>query len=231
MQKKIHPLFKSHSFLASWIIESFPENYQDYDYIEPYCSANILFNKNIVHSGHIEVLNDPDSKVINIFRTLRDDSVKFISKLKKVKCCENTFQDILTKVTHDEFDELLLRQMSRAGAKKIFKHPKHWNKLIQQLTIIAERIKDVYIFDKSPLQIIQAFDDINTLIYINAPDITQEEAENHAKLANYLYQSRGKVIISAYSNAFYKRHYREEDGWRFIRKKTSQGLQHLILNY
>ena len=235
MIKKIQPLFKCHgsNFLSSWIIEHFPENYQNYDYIEPYCgSAHVLLNKTLP-KDHVEVLNDPDPTIANIFRALRDDAAMFIGRFKKVKYCENTFERTLKK-DHDELNELILRQMSRAGLKKTFKLSSEGEEngnMVEQLKNIAERVKNIYIFNKSPLEIIQAFDDINTLMYVNTPEISQTEAENHAKLANYLHQVRGKVIVSAYYNAFCKRHYKEEDGWRFIKKKTGPDIQCLILNY
>ena len=239
MIKKIQPLFKCYgaNFLSSWVLDNFPENYQEYDYLEPYCgAAHVLMNKNIPSDGHAEVINDPDLGVANIFRALRDDPTAFIGRLKRVKYCENTFERHLKKLEGDDLDlamgEFILRQMSRGGLKKSYlpQEGESWDVIVEQLPVIADRVKNTYIFNKTPLNVIQAFDDTNTLVYVNPPEVAKD-AEDHAKLADYLHQFRGKVIVSAYSNAFYKRHYREEDGWRFIKKKTGSDTQYLILNY
>lgn len=239
MTKKIQPLFKCYgaNFLSSWVLESFPENYQDYDYVEPYCgAAHVLMNKNLPSSGRVEVISDPDLGIVNIFRALRDDPAAFIGRLKRVKYCENTFERYLKKSEGDDLDlaigEFVLRQMSRGGLKKnyLLQEGENWGVIVEQLETVAERVRNAYIFNKTALSVIQAFDDANTLAYV-CPLEVDKDAEDHAKLADYLHQFRGKVIISAYSNAFYKRHYREEDGWRFIKKKTGQDTQNLILNY
>ena len=211
------------------------------DYIEPYGKGGVLLNKATPISPHIEVLNDLDPGTGVIFRALRDDPSMFIGRLKRIKYCESTFERALKPVEGNDLDkgvnEFVLRQMSRGGLKKNFKPPteeESWINSIEQLDIIANRIKNVYIFSKSPLSIIQAFDDVNALIYVNPPEIAKNSemaAEDHAKLSDYLHQFRGKVVISAYQNAFYKRHYCAEDGWRMVKKNTTQGVQQLFLNY
>ena len=228
-------------FLSSWILPLFPENYQEMDFIEPYGPSMVLLNKINPDSGRIEVLNDLDIGVSMIFKALRDDPSMFIGRLKRIKYCENTFEKALKSIGGDELDiavnEFVLRQMSRGGLKKSFKpttEEDSWILAIEQLLIVAARVKNVFIFNKLPLTVIQAFDDVNVLVYVSPPEISNDgemAAGDHAKLAEYLQQFRGKVIVSAYQNAFYKRHYLEEDGWRFVKKKTTQGIQQLLMNY
>jgi len=231
---------KNNGILDSWVISIFPQNYEKMDYVEPFGKSTVFLNKKSSEFPCVEVINNIDCGISNIFKALRDDANMFIGRLKRVKYCENTFERFLKINGGDSFDkgigEFVLRQMSRGGLKKKFQPSidDSWELAIEQLYLISNRIKNLYIFNKSPLSIIQAFDDINTLIYVITPPITKDSemtAEEHAKLSDYLHQFRGKVVIGAYQNAFYRKHYIEENGWRIIKKKTNQGIQQLIINY
>ena len=58
--KKIRCPFKIHGgkfYLSEWIISHFPENYQNYIYVEPYVGAGSIFI-NKMPSTQMEIINE-----------------------------------------------------------------------------------------------------------------------------------------------------------------------------
>ena len=56
--------------LANWIIDHFPVDYEKMVYLEPFTgSGAVFFNKN---AGCIEMINDLDDDIVNVFAVLRD---------------------------------------------------------------------------------------------------------------------------------------------------------------
>jgi DNA adenine methylase len=124
MSKSVRPVFKCHGgkfYLNAWIISNFPENYQEMTYLEPFCGgANVLLNKK---KSTVEIINDLDSSVINIYQALRDEPKEFIRRLNLCKYTEETFERSLKKTQYDDYldqavNEFILRRMSRGGLKK-----------------------------------------------------------------------------------------------------------------
>ena len=164
--KKMRPPIKVHggkSYLSSWIIQYFPENYQEMTYIEPFCGgANVLLNKK---TSTEEIMNDLDINVTNLFWVLRDQLDDFIKLINKVKYNKKTFEDALEKKEfkddlHHAINEFILRRMSRGGMKKSFAWSNRlrgnkpgeinaWETIIKTLPSISERLKNVYIFNKN----------------------------------------------------------------------------------
>lgn len=230
-------------YTASWIIEHFPNNYEEYDFIEPFAGgASVFLNKK--RSNGIEAINDLDLGVIQIYRALRDDSAHFINRLKKVKYCEATFKRAIKKKPKNYLEhamtEFILRRMSRGGLKSAFAWSERkrggqpgdvnaWKTILDQLPLIAERFRGVYIFNKKALDVIKAFDDEKTLIYVDPPyladtrsttDVYEYEmdTDDHIVLAEHLSKFKGKVIISGYFSQLYKRLYKD---WNTYKKQVA----------
>lgn len=241
----MRPPFKIHGgkhYLASWIIENFPKDYEKMDYIEPYCgAASVLLNK--IPSENLEVINDLDKGVVRIFKALRDEPKQMIGKLKKIKYSERVFNNATKKTEfkdhlEEAINEFILRRMSRGGLKENFGWSDRerggkpgdvnaWETIIKQLPLIAKRIENVYILHKPAIEVLKAFDEKNALCYVDPPylpdtreskDIYEVEmnTDEHINLANVLTQYTGKVIISGYSSPLYKRLYK---GWKCVTKK------------
>ncbi len=173
--KKIRPVVKSHggkNYLAAWIIDNFPANYQEMIYVEPMCAgASVFLNK---EPSNEEVISDVDEGVICIFKALRDEPKEFIQRLKRLKYTEKAFKIAL--MNEKDFDgdyierginEYVLRRMSRGGMKKAFAWSDRlrggkpgdvnaWETMIKALPAITERIKSpvtwfVSMFPSSPI--------------------------------------------------------------------------------
>lgn len=246
-RKKIRPPIKTYGgkyYLASWILEYFPENYAGMCYIEPYCGgANVFLNKEEKCSE--ECLNDLDLGIIQIFRALRDEPGEFISRLKRTPYTEQTFSRALSRskrpfkdyLSH-AINEFVTRRMSRGGLQKHFAWSTRtrggqpgdlnaWNTILDKLPEISKKLEKVYILNKSGIDVIKAFNDENAFVYADPPYLsetrTSQDAYNyemtdddHIELANVLNSFKGKAMISGYSSKLYRRLYQD---WRCKKKK------------
>lgn len=245
----LRPPFKIHGgkkYLASWVIENFPKDYETFDYIEPFCgAASVFFNKK---PSDKEVLNDIDPGVVAIMRCLRDEPDAFIKKLKKTTYSERVFNREFNRSKENNFEssfehainDFIVRRMSRGGLKKAFSWSERerggqpgeinaWETIIEQLPLIAERLQKTFIFNKSAAQLLKVFNSPNALTYCDPPYTEESRAskddyeyelttEGHIELANALNNFKGKAIISGYPSTLYKRLYKE---WKCVKKKVA----------
>jgi DNA adenine methylase len=251
MEKKYRPPFKTYNgkyYLASWIIEHFPPEYEKFTYVEPYAgAASVLLNKK---PNDQEIINDIDINSIQIFRALRDEPGNFLGRLKRIKYCESTFNRMLSKNSFKDYmDEavakFVIRRMSRSGLGKSFDEESinSWDSIIEELPRISDRINNCFIFNKHALEVIKAYNDPNTLLYVDPPDLpeTRENLEvyenempvkEHHLLAEQLNQFSGKVIISGKTSPMYRRIYSSENHWRCsIKTSNKKNKDYIWMNY
>ena len=245
---KLRPPVKIHGgkyYLSEWIIQHFPENYTELDFLEAYTGGgSVLINK---AKSRMEVLNDIEEDLIQIYRALRDEPGMFIGRLKRVKYCESTFDRALKKqdgkwgdYMDQAVNEFILRRMSRGGMKKSFAWSDRtrggqpgdvnaWNTIIKMLPLIAERLAHVHILNQPALETLKVFNNDDALVYVDPPylpdartanDIYAYEmsTEDHIKLSNILNSFNGKVVLSGYPSKLYRRLY---EGWKCVKKKVA----------
>src|SRR3989304_7743689 len=106
--RKLRPVIKTHGgkyYLANWIIENFPEDYQQMTYCEPYLGGGSVFlNKD---PSKEEIINDNDKKIASIFKALRDEPGEIVGRIKRTKYKEETFEKALktNKGTFEDYIE------------------------------------------------------------------------------------------------------------------------------
>jgi DNA adenine methylase len=243
-KEKIRPPFKIHggkNYLHGWIIDNFPENYEQLNYLEPFCgAASVFLNKK---PSKTEILNDLDPGVVQILRALRDENNVFIKKLKKIEYCKESFEKSLYEKTSKNSDldyainEFVIRRMSRGGLKKAFSWSDRtrggnpgevnaWITILEELPIISKRLKETFLLNKNAFDAIKAFDEKETLCYVDPPYLPDTrvakecyefelDTDQHIKLAHVLNNFKGKVVLSGYQSALYKRLYK---GWKCVKK-------------
>lgn len=237
--KKNRTLFKCHGgkhSLSPWIISNFPENYKEMIYLEPFCgNANVLLNKK---KSTIEIINDIDPSVIEIYQALRNEPKELIKRLKRCKYCEETFNQALKNEKQEDYldqavNEFVVRRMSRGGTKNTFarlregKPEDSWLSFIESLPDLAERIKEVYVFNKTAVEIMKVFDFPDVFLYCDPPYLhetktsktvyeSEMDTNNHIELAHHLNVFQGKALISGYASPLYNRLYKE---WNIEKKK------------
>lgn len=229
---KIKPLIKGgKSYLTSWIINHFPEKYEEMSYIEPFIGGgNIFLNKN---SSKEEIINDNNLEIIQIWQILRDEGKTFLSKLKKIEYKEKTFKFYLNKKCKNHFEEsikeYILRKMSKNENKTNYCAPKtskKWKEIITDLENILPKIKNLKIFNKNAIEIIKYFNDENSLIYCDPPELNLKQNEQnemstdkHIELAEALNSSQGKIIVSSKCNSLYRKLYTE---WKMYKNSSNK---------
>jgi len=225
---KLTPLVKvqgSKFYQCDWIIDHFPENYQLMNYIEPYVGgASIFLNK---APSVLEVINDVDLGIIQIYRAMRDEPGVFIGRLKRSKYCLATFQRAKRKLEFDDYldhavNEFLIRRMSVAGSKDVFGgSEKSWIKTVSELGRVSKRLKTIHIFQKEARQVINAFNDSESFVYADPPllEDSDKSIKEHCDLSDMLGNFMGKVIISGLTSTLYKRLYQS---WRCVKKPETK---------
>lgn len=244
--KVIRPVVKTHGgkyYLKDFIIENFPNNYQELIYGEPMCAgASVFLNK---EKSKEEIICDIDNKIISIYKSLKDEPKEFIDRLKKIKYKEKTFEEAKEKTEFEDYidlgiNEYILRRMSRGGLKKTFAWSNRerggqpgeinaWMTMLEELPVIAERIQDTTILCINVFDFIKNWDEENTLIYLDPPYLPTTREKNSRKVYDYemtekdhvdllksVQNSRGKIIISGYASLLYKKYLKD---WNCKKKK------------
>lgn len=245
--KRLRPAVKTHGgkfYLSPFVIENFPDKYEEMTYVEPFCGgASVFLNK---AASKEEVINDLQPGVVAIYKSLRDEPKEFISRLKRVKYTERAFKMALNKAEGEFEDyvergvnEYMLRRMSRGGMKKAFAWSDRlrggqpgdvnaWETMLKLLPTIADRVKDAVVLNRSVFDVFKMWDEDETFFYLDPPYLhsTRTEgattayefemtSEDHINLLHLAKNARGKVMISGYASPLYNRTLK---GWRTKKK-------------
>jgi site-specific DNA-adenine methylase len=193
------PLFRTRqSGISSAVIDNFPADYEKNAYLEPFASGiSVLLSK---ARSVEETVNDPDAGVVRILRVLRDLPKEFVKRLRRTKCTEETFIRALNhKQDEDEFDgavaEFVLRRMGQPGTTK-FRFDPGWEKSVQSLPQIAERLQGVNVYNRPSGVVLHAHNEKTSLCYcclLSAETIPE-------KLLGF----RGKMIVTGDHQKYHK---------------------------
>ena len=208
------------NYLNSWIIEKFPTNYTEMNYLDPMTGAGDIFLSK--EKSMEEVINDNDVKIVNIWRALRDENKNLLTRIKRIKCNKETILKHQKENKKDylceALSEIFLRQLSSGGLKKKFplKSGKisiadYSNNIIEKIKTLEERLKDTFILNMNPLRLIESFDNEKTFVYADIPSMKNLEkmnANEHVELSEIFNNFRGKIMIKSHNNATYKRLYK-----------------------
>lgn len=220
--------------IASWIIDHFPEGYENMVYLEPFAgSLAVFFNK---RPGAVETINDLNSDVVNLFRVLRDSP----DELKRVLS--------LTPYSREEYDNAFLpcedplekarRFMvmtnqaigAKFGSKCGWRNHKQikiggtackWAGITQTIEDAATRLRGdsthlVQIEHMDAIKLIRRYNYHEVLMYIDPPYVrstrksgrlySHEMDDNqHHQLLEAVLESKAKIIISGYEFDMYNK--------------------------
>lgn len=218
--------------LASWIIGHFPKHKV---YCEPFGgTAAVLFQK---PESKVEIYNDADAEIVNVFRVLRD---KELSKelIKKI---------YLTPYARDEHKTLFettdcpvenARRLIVRSTMNIAKGPYRKSGFDTRInddyyisrlnfhvdypsivSVFVQRLKNVVVENRDYSRIIDQFDQQQTLFYCD-PEYLETSAiynpdfgeKDHIDLCNQLLEIDGMAIVSGYPSNLYQT-YLENNGW------------------
>ncbi|MCL4215612.1 MAG: DNA adenine methylase [Candidatus Hydrogenedentes bacterium] len=215
-----------------WLLPLLPSCHH---YCEPFAgSAAVLLNR---APSPVETYNDLDGEVVNFFRTLRDHKEELIEAIGLTPFSREEFS-IACQEPAEEISGLErarrffvrarqvrtglaqkaslgrwanCKQTSRAGMSGVVSR---WLGSIESLPEIAERLIRVQIENRPALEIIDLYDDADTLFYCDPPyahstrgDSKAYEHEmtdfQHRALLEKLSKVNARVAISGYHSEFY----------------------------
>lgn len=162
-----------------------------HSYVEPFFgSGAVLFNK---QPSDIEMINDLDSNVVNLFRCIRDDSEKLAGMVMTTPFSRETYEDtykldIWEIMMPDEPFHKALRFLIQCwqghgfrtnGYKVGWKNDVqgrermyalwNWYRLPEWIVEIAERLRTVQIENRPAREVIERFNYDNVFMYIDPP--------------------------------------------------------------
>jgi len=211
--------------IAPWIISHFPPHRV---YTEVFGgAASVLMRK---QRSEVEVYNDLDQQVVNLFRVLRDDSTELERLLGYTPYSRDEY--VLSQVPANDPIEQARRTLVAywfSMSTDSSKNPpgsiggfrsysgrnlaKEWVGVLDTITHISERLRLVYIENDDAVSVLLRNDYPDALHYVDPPyapstrssggyrhDMQESE---HEALAAALHQLEGMVILSGYDCPMY----------------------------
>jgi DNA adenine methylase len=198
--------------IAPWIIEHFP---QHKIYTEPFGgAASVLLRK---PRASIEVYNDLNSRVVNLFKVLRDPekAEELKRRLDLTPFSHTEFYDALESLESKEDDliesarKLIVVSFMGFGSDAISgkrktgfrfmpnckfegRHPvaQAWSTYPDIIPAVVKRLKGVIISNLDALEVIKAYDHPEALHYLDPPYPfkTRKDISNGRSKANYVFE-------------------------------------------
>jgi len=189
--------FGGKSYSGEWIISHFPEHNC---FVDVFCGMNnILFRKK---PSRIEIVNDKNSILINIFRQLRNNSEEFIRKIDSFPYSREEFE----YYCNDNYKEFYkLNDLDKAvvgyfiysasfngrgflgsgfSAAKTKNPAKKWYNKKEKLEEFRKRLSQVVIENLDYEDVINQYDSKDTLFYMDPPYFLGKERKVGGKHYN-----------------------------------------------
>ena len=204
--------------LAPWIIDHFPDHEC---YVEPFGgSASVLYQK---PQSDIEVYNDLDSSLVNLFRTIRDRPDELREWLDATPYSREIHADFSAALSEDDYDDDLewagmffyILQTSYSGKLRSpsfatqsakgsthYSRPEQWGRSVENLRNIGSRFDSVIVEHLDYTDCIERYDGEDTLFYLDPPYVTDsshyavEDGFDHSELVETLSTIEGRFILS-----------------------------------
>lgn len=201
-------------------------------YVEPFGGgASVLLNR---YRSEVEVYNDLDSALVNLFRVVRDENLfkDFMLRLDWIPYAKNEFEVACN--THDDpalgdvdravlFYTMLNQSISgkRLASKgdwargRLDNLAERWKQRQDKLWYIHDRINSVQIENRDALEVIREWDSPATVFYCDPPYVLETRTnrkyyavepgdEWHIELVDLLLRVKGMVVLSGYHHILYK---------------------------
>jgi DNA adenine methylase len=182
---------------ANKIIQYFPDNYKNMNYIEPFCgSAAMLFHK---EKSPIEIINDIDQNIYSLFKVLIDENL--FQEFKKMCDLTPYSEQLLKEYSNDLKTELSLIDraykyfycnrtayngnggFSTSGVvrRNMSKPVSDYLSSIDKLFDVHNRLSNVIIHNTDALNLIKKWDKENTFMYCDSPYANETRSSGRYK--------------------------------------------------
>jgi DNA adenine methylase len=200
--------------IAPWVISFFPPHKT---YVEVFGGTmQILLHKS---NSEVEIYNDVNTYLTNLFETIRTSADKFISEFMMLPISEdlyNAFYEKLPTVT-DDFEKAVLyfyimtfaHRGKFTGGFFVAPEKSYTSKLENKVQLVQwmhERLRKVIILNKSFEKIVTANNKSDTLLYLDPPYVKTESyyavaagdftEHHHILLRDLLKKHTGKFVLS-----------------------------------
>lgn len=210
--------------LANWIVAHMPDHSI---YCEPFFgSGAVFFSK---QAAKVEVLNDLDSRIINLFRVVRERPGELAAAIEMTPWAREEYE--LSYEVHDENLEDARRFLVRSWQAHGFKSGESsgwrrdlsgrrgsscvsdWSILPGRILAATRRLKQAHVENKPAVEVIsrlQSYPD--ALLYVDPPYLLEAGSghyrhslgpEGHAELLEALREHSGPVLVSGYHHSLY----------------------------
>lgn len=212
--------------LRKAIIETFPKDGFD-RYIEVFGGAGwVLFGKET--GRELEVFNDADSNLINLYRCIKYHREELQKELKWLTVSREQFFDCKSQLETRGLTDIqraaryfhIIKVSFGADRRTFGNNRKNIANSVEYLTQIQERLKDVVIENRDFESLIRAYDRPGALFYLDPPYHGTEQyyegnftQDDHERLKAVLQDIKGRFILSYNDDEFicemYKDYYIE----------------------
>lgn len=224
--------------LAERIVEQFKPHFH---YVEPFFGSGAVFFAK--PPARHEVINDRNSLVTNLFEVLRDNTDELCWALEATPWSRDEYERChLPAADKLEDARRFIVRCWQAHASDLAKKTgwknrgpnqraagmsHRWNKVPEQLRVLALRLKDAEIENRDALEVIARHSTADCLIYADPPYphgvrtqrmyANEMTDEDHVLLLKSLLVHPGPVVVSGYANPMYDEALR---GWSQIVTKA-----------
>lgn len=226
--------------IAPWIIEHFPPHDV---YVEPFGGgASVLMRKS---RSRIEVYNDIDAEIVNLFRVLRDSGADLAALVRMTPFARDEFAQAYERTEEpiERARRTLVRSIMgfgsnghnithktgfRAASSSSGSHPSaDWERQPDMIRAAVDRFRGIVIENKDAKSVMVQQDSERTLHFVDPPYVigsrpqtagayTHEMTDGqHEELCYFLKTLKGMVVLCGYENEIYKRL-----GWETDKRET-----------
>lgn len=231
--------------LAPWIIAHFPAHRV---YTEVFGgAASVLMRK---PRSEVEVYNDLDSEVVNVFRVLRDPEraasleralrLTPFARSEYARCYEPAGGELeqarrtLVKAWMGFGSGAITHRHAgfRVATSKTRHTAREWSGFPDQIASFVDRFAGVLIEERSAITVLAKHDAPDALHYVDPPYVTETrgprhryrhemDADGHRELAANLHACKGSVVVSGYDSELYAVLYH---GWKSVMRPAIDAL-------
>lgn len=226
--KIVYKQYGGKATLSKWIVQYFPEHRV---YCEPFFgSGSVLFAK---EKSFIEVVNDLDKRIINMFKKIREEPEKLAALLWATPYSKENWREL-----NKDLDSLEDARLFMAASVQYYcgngnsstwaidkcpapHKPKGdvWADWFLRVLPAANRLRDAVVLNEDAIGVIRNNSHEDTLIYADPPYYGMQHEYRHQvnyeEMVKAFKESKSKIIVSEYPTAeqFYK-------DWNRIDKET-----------
>ncbi len=210
--------------LRDVIISKFPENVGRY--VEVFGGAGwVMFRKDKV-PGQMEVFNDFDSNLINLYRCIKYHPEALQKELDYILSAREIFENYREQVNIRGLTDIqraaryfyLIKASFGCNRRSFGTRPRKIERTIARFEEITERLSDVVIENKDFESVIKLYDKQDTLFYLDPPYHKTEKYYNnekvfdeadHRRLKERMGNIKGKFVLSYNDDEFIRELYKD----------------------